>query len=135
MSKSPEQKKQFQLMIQKANRSLDVARQNMDGGNYDFASSRAYYAAFYAIQAVLLTKSLSFSKHSAVISAFNLHFVKAGTFPKDFGKLMSRLFRERQIADYDYNEIITEHDAKKDIEAAKKIIEAVRTYLIRETFL
>ncbi len=135
MSKLSEQKRQIQLMIQKADRSLDVACQNKDGGNYDFASSRAYYAAFYVIQAVLLTKNLSFSKHSAVISMFNQYFVKTGTFPSDFGKLISQLFRERQIGDYDFEVIITEDDAQKDIEAAERVAEAVRTYLVKEAFL
>ena len=135
MSIPSEQKRQLQLMIQKAQRSLKAAQQNLESENYDFASSRAYYAAFYAIQAVIVTKNLSFSKHSAVISAFNQHFVKTEIFPKDFGKFISRLFRERQIGDYDFEILITDDDAQKDIEIAGRIIEAVKTYLIETKFL
>lgn len=84
-----------------SNRSINTAKRNLEEGDYDFASSRAYYAAFYAFQAILLSKNLSFSKHSGVISAFNQYFVKTMLFPKHFSKLISRLFRERQIGDYD----------------------------------
>jgi len=76
-------KRQFAKIITKAESSLDVAKRNFQEGYYDFASSRAYYAVFYAIQAALLTKGLSFSKHSSTIGAFNKHFVKTGIFPKE----------------------------------------------------
>ena len=60
------------------------------------------YAAFYAIEAILLTKDLVFSKHSAVIGAFSQHFVKTAIFPKEFTRLISRLFRQRQLGDYEF---------------------------------
>lgn len=39
---------QVNLMLDKAARSIDAARTLADNGNYDFASSRSYYAAFYS---------------------------------------------------------------------------------------
>ena len=88
------------LIMDKAIRALASAERQHSDGDYDFASSRAYHVVFYVLEGVLLTKSLSFSKHSGVISAFNLHFVKTGVFPKEFSGLIARLFRERQMADY-----------------------------------
>jgi uncharacterized protein (UPF0332 family) len=131
----PVLKKQLQLILNKSERSIAVAQRNMNDGYYDFASSRAYYAVFYVMQAALLTKNLSFSKHSAVISAFNQHFVKTLVFPKDFSKLITRLFRERQIGDYDFESGITENDVQRDIEAAEIIMQAVKTYLIDKELL
>ncbi len=92
-------KAQLQPMLQKASRSMMAAEKHIEEGDYDFASSRAYYAVFYALEAVLLTKSLAFSKHSAVIAAFNQHFIKTGVFPKEFSRFISRLFRERETGD------------------------------------
>lgn len=135
MTELPGLKKQLQLIVQKAVRSINVAQRNINEGDYDFGSSRAYYAAFYAMQAILLTKDLSFSKHSAVISAFNQHFVKTKVFPKGFSRLISRLFRERQIGDYDFDLSITESDAQGDIEAAEIILQAVRKYLVEKHLL
>ncbi len=55
---------------------------------------------YNAIEAMLLTKQLSFSKHAGVIAAFNQHFIKPGVFPKEFSKMLERLFRNRQTGDY-----------------------------------
>lgn len=126
---------EYELMVRKAIRSIDAARRNFDERDYDFASSRAYYAAFYVMQAALLTKGLSFSKHSAVISAFNQHFIKTGVFPKIFSKLISRLFRERQIGDYDFYPSITKEDARENIEAAETIVKEVKNYLNEKKLL
>lgn len=120
---------QLQLMIGKAFRSIAAAHRNVQEGDYDFASSRAYYAAFYAMEAVLLTKELSYSKHAGVISAFNQHFVKTDIFPKEFSKSISRLFRERQTGDYDFDLSIDEKDAKEDARIAEKIVNTIIQYL------
>jgi uncharacterized protein (UPF0332 family) len=123
---------QLQLMIQKAFRSVKAAYRNIEEGDYDFASSRAYYAAFYVMEAVLLTKNLSFSKHAGVISAFNQHFVKTGIFPKDFSKNISRLFRERETGDYDFVLSINEEDAREDARIAEKMVNMIVEYLGQE---
>lgn len=94
---------QLQSMIQKAIRSIAAAKLHFEKGDYDFASSRAYYSVFYVMEAVLLTKDLSFSKHGGVIGAFNRYFVRTRVFPKEFSKLISRLFRERQDGDYQFD--------------------------------
>ena len=87
------------------------------------------------MEAALLTKNLSFSKHSAVIGAFNQNFVKSKIFPKEFSKLIARLFRERQIGDYDFDLSISEQDAQKDIEAAEVILKAIKKYLEEKELL
>lgn len=127
-------REQLQLMIGKAFRSIAAAHRNIEEGDYDFASSRAYYAAFYAMEAVLLTKELSYSKHAGVISAFNQHFVKTDIFPKEFSKSISRLFRERQTGDYDFGLSIDEKDAKEDARIAEKIVNAIVQYLEQEGY-
>lgn len=57
-------------LIHKAHRSLAAADRLAKDDDLDFAVSRAYYAMFYAAQAVLLSRGLRFSKHAAVIAAF-----------------------------------------------------------------
>jgi uncharacterized protein (UPF0332 family)/predicted nucleotidyltransferase len=128
-------REQIRLMIQKAARSLTAAQQLLDKGHYDFASSRAYYAAFYAMQAVILTKNLSLSKHTGVISAFNQHFVKTGVFPTEFGKAINQLFRERQTGDYEFDLSLTEDEAKEDIQLAERTVHAITAYLTEEGVL
>lgn len=64
------------------------------------AVSRAYYAMFHAAEAILLTKDMSFKKHSAVIIAFNREFVKTGTLPAAMTKWLQKGFSYRTQGDY-----------------------------------
>jgi len=57
-------------MIRKADKSLAGAHVLLEEGFYGFAASRAYYAMFYAAEALLQSRGLAFSKHSAVHAAF-----------------------------------------------------------------
>lgn len=122
-------------MMKKASRSIAAAKRHIEDGDYDFASSRAYYAAFYAMEAILLTKNLVLSKHSGVISEFNKNFLKPAILPKEFSKLISRLFRERQIGDYEFDLIIGKDEAMEDLRIAERIINAITEYLVKEGFI
>lgn len=135
MSQDESLKKQLREMMQKADRSMAAAKRHMEGGDYDFASSRAYYASFYTMEAILLTRNLAFSKHSGVISAFNQHFIKPGIFPTEFSRLIARLSRDRQIGDYGFGVSIAEGEATQDILSAERIVEAIKNYLIQEGFI
>lgn len=66
--------RQLEEMMRKANRALAAGQLHIKTGDYDFASSKAYYAAFYSMEAALLKQGLVFSKHSGVISGFAQHF-------------------------------------------------------------
>ncbi|KAM3093530.1 HEPN domain-containing protein [Phormidesmis sp. 146-35] len=59
-----------QALLQKAVRSLEAAKVLNREGLPEFAVTRAYYTMFYIVEAFLEGDNLSFSKHSAVISAF-----------------------------------------------------------------
>jgi len=122
-------------VISKAERSLQVAERLLETGDYDFCSSRAYYAAFYAMEAALLTKNIVVSKHSGVIASFNRHFVRTGIFPRHFSKLISRLYRERHLADYVFDARISRADAQQNMEASREIVRAIKEYLMQQKWL
>jgi len=125
----------LELILQKASRSLTAARHHIEAGDYDFAWSRAYYAAFYAIQAALLTKNLTPAKHAGAIRMFNQHFIKTAIFPMEFNQFISQLFRNRQTGDYALGLSINEEKARRDVQMAEKVVQAIKEYLIRERFL
>jgi len=89
-----------QELREKAERSFRVAKKLYDDGEYDFSASRAYYALFYVVEALLLDKGGTFSKHSAVISAFYRLFVKEGLLDKKFHQLFTTAYDLRQEGDY-----------------------------------
>lgn len=98
--------------LERAEQSIQAARQLASGGYYDFAASRAYYAAFYAATAVLLNEGLELSKHSAVIASLHQRFVKTGKLDKEQGKALNWLFELRSVGDYGG----TAHVSRQEVE-------------------
>lgn len=120
---------EIEALLKKALDSIKGARLLFDDELYGFAVSRAYYAMFYLVSAVLLTKGLNFSKHQAVVAAFGQHFVKTGIFKHKFHQYLVEAFEQRQIGDYEPMEEITKETAQKSIDRAEEFLVAVRAYL------
>ena len=62
--------------------------------------SRLYYACFYAVSALLLTKGLTATRHSSLRTLFHQHLIRPGLLPLGQGQLYDRLFDQRQRSDY-----------------------------------
>ena len=112
-------------LLEKARRSVDSAKALCERGDFDFAVSRAYYAMFYAAEALLLGKGISFSKHSAVIAAFGLHFVKEGRVPQEFQRYLTEAEYSRNVCDYDIGPVVTYEDALRQIGRARQFVDTV----------
>lgn len=132
MNKDADFRKYIELIIEKAHRLLKTAELDLDGGDCESSSSRAYYAVFHMMEGALLFKGFSYSRHSAVISNFNLHFIKQGVFPKEFSKNIERLFEQRQLGDYDVEDNISKDDAVENIDIAVKMVKAIEGVLKRK---
>jgi len=48
--------------------------------DYDSTVSRVYYAMFFVVEALLLTKNIKVKTHSGLISKFGENFIKTNTF-------------------------------------------------------
>ena len=115
-------------LLTKANESLKAAKMLFDGGFYDFSASRSYYAMFYATEAILLSKNLSFSKHSAVIAAFGKEFIKTQIFPQKMRNYLVSAFDLRQLGDYGSPSSVSKDKAQILIEQAEEFIISVEEY-------
>ena len=127
--------KDISELIEKAKESLDAAKSLFENGFYDFSVGRSYYAMFYTAEAVLLTKNLSFSKHSAVIAAFGKEFVKPAILPKKLREYMVSAFDMRQLGDYGAPGSVSEGRAQSLIEETKEFIETIEGHLIRGGYI
>ncbi|HOK19825.1 MAG TPA: HEPN domain-containing protein [Thermosynergistes sp.] len=115
--------------MEKADRSLDAACLLYKRGDFDFCVNRLYYAAFYAVSAVLVARGQNYSKHSAVRAALHRDFVKTGMVDIRFAKLYDHLFYSRQKADY---EAFTELDPEvleEDMRQVTEFLAALRALL------
>lgn len=116
-------------LLKKAEASIKGARLLFDGELYDFAISRAYYAMFYAAQALLEDEAQTLSSHKATITAFGRRFAKHD---ETFAKLHRFLIDaqdERLSGDYAAHSGLTADDAQEQIDHAVMFVEIVRRNL------
>lgn len=86
--------------LERAAETLAEARLMEREGHWNACANRLYYAAFYAVTALLLQDGHTASKHSGIKAMFNQHYVKPGIVTRENGRLYNRLFDLRQEGDY-----------------------------------
>jgi len=72
-------RKQVIRYLARARQALAAGELALAHDDYITTINRAYYATFYAANAILSTQGLERSKHSGVIAAFRQQFVKSWT--------------------------------------------------------
>jgi uncharacterized protein (UPF0332 family) len=96
-----EERALIEYRMERARETIDEARIMFDAGRINAYVNRLYYACFYAVSALLLTRDLSTSKHGYLRSLMHREFVKTGLIPKDLGKHFDLLFDYRHKGDYE----------------------------------
>ena len=119
----------LQDMLDKAGQKLASARTNLAAGQYDDAVSRAYYAVFHAVSAVLAQRGLAYSSHGQTLGAFNKEIVKAGALPPEAFAKLQRLFADRHTGDYDASKALDEETGRRDLADAEWLVEACRALI------
>ncbi len=120
---------QINLLIQKAGDNIEAAEMRPHQGYYDISASRAYYAMFYLAEALLFSKGLSFSSHSAVIAAYGREFAKTNLLPPEHHRSLMDGFETRQIGDYSLEISVSEEKAQRILKEAKEFFVAAKEYL------
>lgn len=116
--------------LDRAKDDLETAEANLREHRYSASVNRAYYAAFHALRAITALDKFDSGKHSGIIAYINYHYVKTGVFDKKFSKLIDISFRLREKADYEDFYIVTEEEARLQLENSKTIVSIVKSYLI-----
>jgi len=115
--------------LEKARGKLKIASNLLDDGAYDDTVSRAYYAAFHAATAVLLTEGLSAETHRGLLNLFGLHFVRTGKIEKKYGKYLANLKDDRETGDYEAFSAIDKDTAEMAVREAAEFLKAMEHYL------
>lgn len=125
-------KQDIGLYLEHAREMLEVAAHNLDNDFYSSAVNRAYYAIFYAANALLASRGLSRSKHSGVIAAFRQHFVRPGHIESEYGQIYGRVMLDRHSGDYDVEFSVGPERAQADLEDARSFVRRAEQYLQEE---
>ena len=119
-------------LLDKSLQSIRAAELLLKEGYFSFAASRAYYSMFYAVEALLLSRELSFSRHSGVITAFGKEFVKTGAFDSRFHRYLINAFELRNAGDYGAVQAVSEENARQVIEESRELLAATEKFLKTE---
>jgi uncharacterized protein (UPF0332 family) len=115
--------------LAKARDKVRVARELRDRREWDDAVSRAYYAAFHAAQAALLTEGQRADTHRGMVIPFGLLLVKTGKFDRRWGKFLANLKDDREAGDYDPLSYVDEETAHRAVREAEEFVAHVERYV------
>jgi uncharacterized protein (UPF0332 family) len=118
-----------ELFIARAQRSLDVAAHDLDGGFVEEAIGNSYYSTLYAAKALLVTRGLETSRHSAALRLLGREFIAQGKLDRRHGKTISTLLESRISASYDAAPPFTEQNAEDFIVRARGFVAAASALL------
>ncbi len=124
-----EEKSFIRYRLNRAKEEIEVSKLLYSQRFYAVANSRAYYAIFYAIRAVLALERKDFKKHKDVIAYFNKNYVNTEIFPKKLGHKIAQSQRIREDSDYDEKYAVSSEKTQEQIETAEELIKLVEEYL------
>lgn len=122
---------QFDPLLQKAERFIRSAHILAADGDLDSAASRLYYAMLFVAEALLAARGLSYSSHSAVISAYGQQFAKTKELDPLFHCSMLGAFSQRQVGDYSVDSGLAPEDIAALASDAAAFVAAARLWLAK----
>ena len=112
--------------LDRAEETIQEAELLAREGYYNATVNRLYYACFYAVLALFVSKGIATSSHSWAKTMLGLHFVSKGLLAKEHGKTFSCLFEIRHSGDYDDFVYCDQEMADEYTSKAKAFIEAIK---------
>ena len=110
--------------LEKSLRTYYEAVGSISNGYVETAANRLYYAAYYAVSALLVSYKYEASTHNGVIQMFGLAFIKTKIIERRFGTIFNQLFSLRMTGDYEDRHLLNlEEDVKPLVEPTKELID------------
>jgi uncharacterized protein (UPF0332 family) len=119
---------EIQNYLQRADESHQAAKMLLDAGFSGFSAAQSYYTMFYLIEALLHSKDLHFSSHSAVIAAYGKEFAKTKTLDPKFHRRVIITESRRETGHYGEESGVTDDEARESYEWAGEFMQVVKEY-------
>jgi len=122
-------------------RRMQQATEALEDGRYLLAAgrgtrtavNRAYYAAFYAMLALLQVIGKTPRRHRGVLTLFDTECIRTGLLPKELSAALHQLFDARQEDDYRRLDPVLPEEATDLITVAEQFVQAIRDYIALST--
>ena len=122
---SQERQQYVNYRLETARKTAQAAHILGENGFWNSAVNRLYYAAFYAVNALLVDNEIHARSHSGAKSQFSLHFIKTKKLDIKYGILFSELFDWRQKGDYENLFEFDEASVRPLFKQVEEFVEAI----------
>jgi uncharacterized protein (UPF0332 family) len=129
---TPERQALVTYRLERAHETIEEAELLVEKGHANAGVNRLYYACFYAVSALLLTRNVSSSKHSYVRSLLHRDYIKPGHVSKEMGDHYDLLFDSRQKGDYADFVIFDVRDVRPWLEPTRSFVDSIAGIIDRE---
>ncbi len=115
--------------LARSREEVRISKQILDLGSPRIAATRIYYAVFHAVRALLFSQGLEPRSHAGVQHLFAVHFVQAGKLPPSASRLIARLQKYREEADYGEVYVDDATGTAKDLADAQELISQIEAMI------
>lgn len=124
-----ERKELISYRISRAKKTLKEVDLHVNNQLWSTAINILYYAYYYAVIALLVSREICTQTHAGVRQMFGLHFIKPGLIDKELGKFYSDIFDKRQSGDYDDFVDFSREEFISMLSPARKLVDEIERFL------
>lgn len=119
----------------KSIKAIETSQALIEMGDYSASISRSYYAKYYMLEALFISKDIKSKTHSGKITMFRTEFILTKIFDNNLADSIAQNFYDRMVSDYEGIENFNEDTAINDLEKSKYFTEIIAQYLIQNKFI
>lgn len=113
------------LLLRKSQKYLRSAAVLLEMEDYDSTVSRAYFAMFYAAQALVKRRGIRLAAGQSLRDAFVAHFVETGTLPPRAAQALEEGFRMMELGDFAHTFGVSGPQAEAMLAEAEAFVNSV----------
>ena len=118
-------------LLSKSQKYLRSAAVLFELEDFDSCASRAYFAMFYAAQAMLLNETQAFSSKQGIRSSFIDQFVEKGPLPSRAGEAFERASELQEAGDYASDFAVPQTDAEHILAESEAFVNSITNLIMR----
>jgi uncharacterized protein len=115
--------------LRMADEELRAAEQLIAIGLYRIALTRVYFAVFHAARGALYARNLDPKTHQGVMTLFNQHVIRPGLMEVKSARVLARLQKFREQADYAEAFVVDLSGTQEELAAARESVQRPRRCL------
>jgi uncharacterized protein (UPF0332 family) len=93
--------------------------------DFDSCASRAYFAMFYAAQALLLHENGALPSQQGIRTSFINTFVDTGRLPSHAGNVLNQASEMQEMADYGHHFAVSQEQAERMLQEAEAFVNSL----------